>query len=83
MGLYNNHVNLDSFILDDDRVMFSAVVIKYKFLRVKISSTVTLYQEGAVAFEVKDYLIEQERVDYVELDQDVYYGRFSTQKQEL
>ena len=31
MGLYNNHVNLDSFILDDDRVMFSAVVIKYKF----------------------------------------------------
>ena len=43
MGLYNNHVNLDSFILDDDRVMFSAVVIKYKFLRVKISSTVTLY----------------------------------------
>jgi len=42
-----------------------------------------LIQEGDVAFNVKDYLIDQERVDYVEIDQDVYYGKFSSQKHEL
>lgn len=40
-------------------------------------------QEGDVAFEVKDYLIDQERVDFVEMDQDVYYGKFSSKKHEL
>lgn len=40
-------------------------------------------QDGDTAFDVKDYLIEQERLDFVELDQDVYPGRYSDQKQEL
>ena len=40
-------------------------------------------QDGDTAFDVKDYLIEQERLDFVELDQDVYPGRYSEQKQEL
>ena len=42
-----------------------------------------MFQEGDTAFEVKDYLIAQERVDFVEIDQDVYYGKFSPQKHEL
>jgi len=64
MGLYNNHIDLQRFIMDDDRVMFSSM-------------------DGDTAFDVKDYLIEQERLDFVELDQDVYPGRYSEQKQEL
>ena len=42
-----------------------------------------MLQEGDLAFEVKDYLIAQERVDFVEMDQDVYYGKFSPKKHEL
>ena len=30
MGLFNNHIDLNRFMLDDDRVMFSAVVSNIK-----------------------------------------------------
>ena len=48
----------------------------------KIISTLFI-QEGKIAFEVKDYLIEQERVEFVELDQDIYPGKYSSRKHEL
>ena len=41
------------------------------------------FQQGETAYEVKDYLVEQERVDYVEIDQEVFPGRFTTRKFEL
>ena len=64
IGLYNNHIDINSFLVDDDRVMFSAL-------------------DGATAFDVKDFLIEQERVDFVEIDQDIFPGKFTTRKYEL
>ena len=79
MGLYNNHIDLNRFMLDDDRVMFSAVVSKL----LETPNFTIILQEGDVAFDVKDFLIDQERVDFVEIDQDVYYGKFSSQKLEL
>ena len=39
--------------------------------------------DGATAFEVKDYLIEQERVDFVEIDQEIFPGKFTNRKYEL
>jgi len=48
----------------------------------KLFSTLFI-QEGKIAFEVKDYLIEQERVEFVELDQDIYPGKYSLRKHEL
>ena len=64
IGLYNNHIDISGFIVDDDRIMFSAL-------------------DGAKAFEVKDYLIEQERVDFVEIDQEIFPGKFTNRKYEL
>ena len=64
IGLYNNHIDISGFIVDDDRIMFSAL-------------------DGATAFEVKDYLIEQERVDFVEIDQEIFPGKFTSRKYEL
>ena len=64
IGLYNNHIDINSFLVDDDRVMFSAL-------------------DGATVFDLKDFLIEQERVDFVEIDQDIFPGKFTTRKYEL
>ena len=64
MGLYNNHIDISGFLVDDDRIMFSAL-------------------DGATAFDVKDYLIEQERVDFVEIDQEIFPGKFTNRKYEL
>ena len=64
IGLYNNHIDISGFIVDDDRIMFSAL-------------------DGATAFEVKEYLIEQERVDFVEIDQEIFPGKFTSRKYEL
>ena len=82
MGLYNNHIDLHRFILDDDRVMFSSMVNQCS-LYLKNVEVIFTIQDGDTAFDVKDYLIDQERVDYVEMDQEVYYGKFSSQKHEL
>ena len=64
--------------------VFSSGNIKFNESSVSFLTLICiLIQEGDVAFDVKDYLIDQERVDYVEIDQDVYYGKFSSQKHEL
>ena len=60
-GLYNNHIQSERLMIEDDKVMF-------------------MFRDGAWAWEAKDYLLEQERVDEVQLEQNTYYGRFSKNK---
>merc|ERR1711936_380460 len=60
-GLYNNHVQAERFVIEDDRVMF-------------------MFRDGAYAWEAKDFLIEQERCEEVQLEQQTYYGKFSKNK---
>lgn len=60
-GLYNNHVQAERFVIEDDRVMF-------------------MFRDGAQAWEAKQFLLEQERCDEVQLEQQTYYGKFSKNK---
>merc|ERR1719228_643102 len=60
-GLYNNHVQAERFVIEDDRVMF-------------------MFRDGAQAWEAKEFLLEQERCDEVQLEQQTYYGKFSKNK---
>merc|ERR1712228_594340 len=60
-GLYNNHVQAERFVIEDDRVMF-------------------MFRDGAQAWEAKQFLLEQERCDEVQLEQQIYYGKFSKNK---
>lgn len=57
-GLYNNHVQAERFVLEDDRIMF-------------------LFRDGSAAWEAKDYFLEQERVEDVQLEQQTYHGKYS------
>ena len=82
VGLYNNHIDAQRFIIDDDRIMFNAMVEIY-FLYFYSILMYFSFQEGHLAYEVKDYLIEQERVDFVEIDQEIFYGKYSKNKSEL
>ena len=60
-GLYNNHVQAERFVIEDDRVMF-------------------MFRDGAQAWEAKEFLLEQERCDEVQLEQQTYYGKYSKNK---
>merc|ERR1712080_415955 len=60
-GLYNNHVQAERFVIEDDRVMF-------------------MFRDGAQAWEAKEFLLEQERCDEVQLEQQTYHGKFSKNK---
>ena len=60
-GLYNNHVQAERFVIEDDRVMF-------------------MFRDGAQAWEAKEFLLEQEQCDEVQLEQQTYYGKFSKNK---
>merc|ERR1711955_73485 len=62
-GLYNNHVQAERFVIEDDRVMF-------------------MFRDGAYAWEAKDFLIEQERCEEVQLEQQTYKGNFAVNKDE-
>ena len=57
-GLYNNHVQAERFLIEDDRVMF-------------------MFRDGAYAWEAKEFLLEQERCEEVQLEQQTYYGKNS------
>jgi hypothetical protein len=57
-GLFNNHVQAERFLIEDDRVMF-------------------MFTDGALAWEAKEFLLEQERCDEVQLEQQTYYGKYS------
>jgi len=55
-GLYNSHIHLDRFPLDDGRCIF-------------------MFKDGALAWEAKDFLIEQELCQEVQIEQRVYHGK--------
>jgi len=60
-GLYNNHVQAERFMIEDDRVMF-------------------MFRDGSHAWEAKDFLLEQERCEDVQLEQQTYHGKYSDNK---
>jgi len=60
-GLYNNHVQSERFLIEDDRVMF-------------------MFRDGAYAWEAKEFLLDQERCEEVQLEQQTYYGKYSKNK---
>merc|ERR1712115_752446 len=60
-GLYNNQIQAERFVIEDDRVMF-------------------MFRDGAYAWEAKDFLIEQERCEEVQLEQQTYKGNFAVNK---
>merc|ERR1712080_94306 len=60
-GLYNNHIQAERFLIEDDRVMF-------------------MFRDGAHAWEAKEFLLEQERCEEVQLEQQTYYGKYSKKK---
>jgi len=62
-GLYNNHVQSERFLIEDDRVMF-------------------MFRDGAYAWEAKEFLLDQERCEEVQLEQQTYYGKYSKKKPE-
>lgn len=55
-GLWNNHIQADRFLLEDNRAIF-------------------MFKDGAVAWEAKDYLIEQEGCEEVYIEQKSYPGK--------
>merc|ERR1712189_134983 len=61
-GLYNNHVQAERFVIEDDRVMF-------------------MFRDGGYAWEAKDFLLEQERCEEVQLEQQTYKGRYAVNKE--
>ena len=54
-GLWNNHIHVDRFMIEDDRAIF-------------------MFKDGSLAWESLDYLLEQERVLDVQLEQKTYHG---------
>merc|ERR1712183_567381 len=62
-GLYNNHVQAERFVIEDDRVMF-------------------MFRDGKYAWDAKDFLVDQERCEEVQLEQQTYKGKFASVKDE-
>lgn len=60
-GLYNNHVQAERFVIEDDRVMF-------------------MFRDGAQAWEAKEFLLDQERCEEVQLEQQTFHGKHSKNK---
>merc|ERR1712183_335356 len=60
-GLYNNHVQAERFVIEDDRVMF-------------------MFRDGKYAWDAKDFLVDQERCEEVQLEQQTYHGKYSKNK---
>ncbi|KAG1705485.1 LDLR chaperone boca [Nymphon striatum] len=57
-GLMNNHINVERYMLEDNRAIF-------------------MFKDGEQAFEAKDFLIEQERLEEVVIDSKSFPGKFS------
>merc|ERR1712083_772001 len=55
-GLWNNHIQAERYVLEEDRVMF-------------------MFRDGSAAWEAKDFLVEQERCNDIQLEQQTYYGK--------
>ena len=41
-----------------------------------------LFQDGEVAWEARDWLLEQERCEEIQLEQQTYYGKYSNHREE-
>jgi len=54
-GLWNTHIHVDRFMVEDDRCIF-------------------MFKDGELAWEAKDYILEQERCADVQLEQQTYHG---------
>jgi len=59
-GLYNSHIHLDRYPLDDGRCIF-------------------MFKDGALAWEAKDFLIDQEQCQEVQIEQKVYHGKHTAE----
>merc|ERR1712183_1252463 len=49
--------------------------------RMEDDTVMFLFRDGANAWEAKDYLVEQERVEEVQLEQQTYKGKFAEHKE--
>merc|ERR1712001_490502 len=54
-GLWNTHIHVDRFMIEDDRAIF-------------------MFKDGSLAWEALDYLLNEERVADVQLEQKTYHG---------
>lgn len=61
-GLWNNHIQCDRFVIEDNRVIFQ-------------------FKDGSVAWEAKDFIVEQERCASVEIEQKTYHGKYTSEYQ--
>lgn len=41
-----------------------------------------LFKDGAAAWDAKDFLLEQERCEDVQLEQQTYHGKYSSKKKQ-
>lgn len=55
-SLMNNHINVDRYILDDNRALFT-------------------FRDGSQAWEAKDYLIQQDQLETITIENKPYYGK--------
>lgn len=58
-SLMNSHINVDRFVIGDDRVIF-------------------MFKDGSQAWEAKDFLIQQERLEVVTIENKEYFGKHSS-----
>ena len=76
-GLYNAHIHGERFLVEDMRVMFSFKDGKIFFLKYKYAYLWCIFYSGSYAWEAKDFLIEQERVEDVQLEGKTFKGKFA------
>ncbi|XP_075549805.1 LDLR chaperone boca isoform X1 [Dermacentor variabilis] len=61
-SLMNNHINVDRYILDDNRALFT-------------------FRDGSQAWEAKDYLIQQDQLETITIENKPYYGKNAGDKE--
>lgn len=57
-SLMNNHINVERFIIGDNRAIF-------------------MFKDGAQAWEAKDFLVDQERLEEMTIENKPYYGKLN------
>lgn len=57
-SLMNNHINLERYVIADDRVIF-------------------MFKDGALAWDAKDYLIQQKELKEITIENKPYYGKYN------
>jgi hypothetical protein len=59
--LYNNHIEVQSYVIEDDRAMF-------------------MFKDGALAWDAKDFLVQQDDCFDVTIEGQVYPGKGASSK---